>query len=386
MPKGKQRGKKPKTKSILSDELERKSCDCEATTHPLVNNCLNCGKIVCLSEGPGPCFFCGEMVHYSDEIAPNLSKEFEEKFNLNPPQSQKSLELRDKLLEFDKNSISRTSVIDDESDYYQSTNNWMTKEEREKWKKLEASIQHSKHKSRLEHKLSVDMYGNVIEENDDPMELYFNMNSIQSIENTNYDVKPNIQNKDFGPLYINSNEEIFTNSSKIKSEYYCGNRVQDKGLLEISDQGVCLSMHQPYASLLVRGIKKTEGRTWYTSHRGRLWIASAAKEATAQEIETIEMTYRLLEREDVQFPKTYPTGCLIGCVNISDVLSQEEYNKLYPNERVDSPYIFMCDNYFELPVKYPMQGKHKIYKLDPMLHRAALNSLERACAQMAKNK
>lgn len=32
-------------------------------------------------------------------------------------------------------------------------------------------------------------------------------------------------------------------------------KVQDKEYLEMSDQGLCLSMHQPYASLLVAGIK-----------------------------------------------------------------------------------------------------------------------------------
>jgi len=33
-------------------------------------------------------------------------------------------------------------------------------------------------------------------------------------------------------------------------------RVQDKELLEMSDQGKCMSMHQPWASLLVAGIKR----------------------------------------------------------------------------------------------------------------------------------
>lgn len=33
------------------------------------------------------------------------------------------------------------------------------------------------------------------------------------------------------------------------------NRIQDKEYLEMSDQGLCLSLHQPYASLLVAGIK-----------------------------------------------------------------------------------------------------------------------------------
>merc|ERR1712000_665220 len=37
----------------------RKLCDCQALVHPLVNNCLQCGKIICAREGEGPCMFCG---------------------------------------------------------------------------------------------------------------------------------------------------------------------------------------------------------------------------------------------------------------------------------------------------------------------------------------
>lgn len=36
-----------------------------------------------------------------------------------------------------------------------------------------------------------------------------------------------------------------------------GLRLQDRELQEMSDEGMCLSMHQPWASLLVKGIK------WY---------------------------------------------------------------------------------------------------------------------------
>lgn len=37
-------------------------CYCQATKHGLVNNCINCGKIVCEQEGEGPCLFCGAWV------------------------------------------------------------------------------------------------------------------------------------------------------------------------------------------------------------------------------------------------------------------------------------------------------------------------------------
>ena len=55
----------------------------------------------------------------------------------------------------------------------------------------------------------------------------------------------------------------------------------------MSDDGWCLTMHQPWASYLVSGIKMHEGRTWYSSHRGRLWIHAAAKVPTDEEIKSL---------------------------------------------------------------------------------------------------
>ncbi len=60
----------------------------------------------------------------------------------------------------------------------------------------------------------------------------------------------------------------------------------------MKDEGMCLSMHQPWASLLIKGIKKHEGRTWYTPHRGRLWIHAASKQPTEEEIKETEQFYR----------------------------------------------------------------------------------------------
>jgi Putative zinc finger motif, C2HC5-type len=42
---------------------KRFHCGCFGTKHevyPLAPNCLHCGRVTCLAEGMGPCFFCGE--------------------------------------------------------------------------------------------------------------------------------------------------------------------------------------------------------------------------------------------------------------------------------------------------------------------------------------
>lgn len=47
--------------------LGRNSCECQASKHKLIGNCLKCGRIVCEQEGSGPCFFCGNLVCARDE-------------------------------------------------------------------------------------------------------------------------------------------------------------------------------------------------------------------------------------------------------------------------------------------------------------------------------
>ncbi|KAJ7311214.1 hypothetical protein JRQ81_006826 [Phrynocephalus forsythii] len=156
-------------------------------------------------------------------------------------------------------------------------------------------------------------------------------------------------------------------------------RIQDREIQEISDEGWCLSMHQPWASLLVKGIKRVEGRTWYTSHRGRLWIAATAKSPSSQEIAELEATYRILLQKGLEFPPSYPSGCLLGCVDLMDCLSQEQFQEQYPqmSQESSSPFVFICSNPQEMVVKFPIKGKHKIWKLDSRVHQGAKKGLMR---------
>ena len=47
---------------------------------------------------------------------------------------------------------------------------------------------------------------------------------------------------------------------------------------------------------------------------------------------------------------------------------------MYPDGESSSPYVFICKNPQELLVKFPMSGKHKLFKLDPNIHKAAQKS------------
>jgi len=74
------------------------------------------------------------------------------------------------------------------------------------------------------------------------------------------------------------------------------------------------------------------------------------------------ITFILMILDKIKFPENYPTSCLLGCVMVTDVLSQQEYRKLYPEGESESPYVFICENSYMLPIQFPMKGKHKICK------------------------
>ncbi|KAF8017615.1 hypothetical protein BT93_H2721 [Corymbia citriodora subsp. variegata] len=54
----------------------------------------------------------------------------------------------------------------------------------------------------------------------------------------------------------------------------------------------CLTMHQPWASLLVYGIKRIEGRSWPAPIRGHLWIHTSSKVPDESTIKAMEEFYR----------------------------------------------------------------------------------------------
>lgn len=87
-----------------------------------------------------------------------------------------------------------------------------------------------------------------------------------------------------------------------------------------------LSVKQPWASLIVGGIKNIENRTWKTNYRGRIFIHAALKpdnikleiEGQASDRE-IQMFSALGRAEDDNL-----FGCIIGSVEIVDCVINHE--------------------------------------------------------------
>ena len=143
------------TNPSLSSGPSSRRCTCLATRHPLLvaaPNCLNCGKIICVKEGIGPCTFCGYPLLSSQEITAMIEslrqERGQEKMNLNNASQRrpdlattprpftnpssgtassssstadKTLDLakqhRDKLLAYQAENARRTHIIDEAADF-----------------------------------------------------------------------------------------------------------------------------------------------------------------------------------------------------------------------------------------------------------------------------
>jgi activating signal cointegrator 1 len=348
----------------------RNNCDCEGVMHEVLTNCLNCGHIVCEQEGYGDCFFCSNFVQNPKDSTSNdilLSKAVEQK---------------NKLLEFDKNFTKRQIIYDDQTDYYESdVNQWLSEEEKKERKSKEERLR--KLKEEKKNTFKIDFAGRkIVEDNSATQEeiqkvlkdlrtssstktiipnptvskLTFPKNFLKSTSSTtgNEEEEANRLQNDYFDFQI---EEFPTDETDVDPLLY------DNPSTNNFDEGKCLSMHQPWASLLVQGIKRHEGRFWDTQYRGRLWIASTVQEPSEEEIKTVEEQYIKMGRTN--FPKFYPKSALLGCVDLVDVMNSEDYKKIKEDEKEsESEFVFIVKNPRKMVVPFSISGQPYIWKLD----------------------
>ncbi|EIE25777.1 hypothetical protein COCSUDRAFT_64833 [Coccomyxa subellipsoidea C-169] len=140
--------------------------------------------------------------------------------------------------------------------------------------------------------------------------------------------------------------------------------------LEAASHELCISLHQPWASLLVYGIKRIEGRDWPSKYRGRLWIHATSRRPDAQTVQELEDFYRKVHDMDghkPEFPAKYPTGALIGCVSLVDVLTAEQVEAWQlpasVKEEVGSPFAFLCEDTRIMTAPICMRGWPRLWPL-----------------------
>ncbi|OBS79065.1 hypothetical protein A6R68_18561, partial [Neotoma lepida] len=241
----------------------RHPCDCLGQKHKLINNCLVCGRIVCEQEG--------------SETAKEAHV-----------------------------SIRRTQVIDDESDYFASdSNQWLSKVERETLQKREEELRELRHASRLSKKVTIDFAGRKILEDENPLAEYHSRldETIQAIANGTL-------NQPLITLDRSSEEPLglLVNPNLYQSPPQGGRQI----LVYASQRKTLGSSHRqktfPSRSLRTPG--------YLSSSSWERW-----KKLGVQNSEQIP------EFQDVEFPNDYPSGCLLGCVDLIDCLSQKQFQE-----------------------------------------------------------
>ncbi|TVY17553.1 Uncharacterized protein LARI1_G004325 [Lachnellula arida] len=163
------------TNSSLMLDTEKRKCNCIGARHPLLAaapNCLNCGKVICVKEGLGPCTFCGTPLLSAVEVQGMIRELREERgrekmaldaaghrraeISKKPapfsapravemsPAEAKAKEHRDRLLGFQAQNAKRTTVKDEAADFETpvtgGANIWASPAERAKQLKKQQKV------------------------------------------------------------------------------------------------------------------------------------------------------------------------------------------------------------------------------------------------------
>lgn len=77
-----------------------------------------------------------------------------------------------------------------------------------------------------------------------------------------------------------------------------------------------ISIRQPWAWLIVSGLKDIENRTWPTRYRGEIAIHAGKRVPSQSEVDEIEKKFR------VKLPSDFQVGGIIGFADLTDCVTQ----------------------------------------------------------------
>ncbi|KAL6142874.1 hypothetical protein ACLB2K_061149 [Fragaria x ananassa] len=146
----------------------------------------------------------------------------------------------------------------------------------------------------------------------------------------------------------------------------------------------CLTMHQPWASLLVYGIKRIEGRSWPAPIRGRLWIHAAGKVPEEATIKAMEAFYREIYAvdgiTDIKFPEHYLISRLLGCVEVVGCVRREElagWEMVPQGVRLEAQtdMCWVCEQPQKLLIPFEMRGYQGVFNLEKKIYEGAIRGL-----------
>lgn len=127
----------------------------------------------------------------------------------------------------------------------------------------------------------------------------------------------------------------------------------------------CLSVRQPWASLLLSGEDWCENRSWMTDYRGPLWIHAAGKVETAE-----------CERWGID-PRGLMTSAVLGGVELLDIRDVDDLDAALPAlmkahhlnrqtgpEFIVGDYCWIVGSPRQLKTPVPAKGKLGLWRLE----------------------
>jgi hypothetical protein len=131
----------------------------------------------------------------------------------------------------------------------------------------------------------------------------------------------------------------------------------------------CLSVAQPWASLIVLGFKQFETRRWHTAYRGLLAIHASSRTSAAARALCRQEPYRSLLAGAGLEPGDLPLGKVIGGVEIADCVRVEDLVEVPEAERGlgdfgPGHWAWRLGRPIRLPVPLPARGWLGIFELD----------------------
>lgn len=128
----------------------------------------------------------------------------------------------------------------------------------------------------------------------------------------------------------------------------------------------CLSVRQPWASLIVLGAKDVENRTWRTSYRGPLLIHAS------QRVEPHDAAYlaAAMRAEGLDWPDVLQTGGVVGVATLTDCVTEDD------SEWFDGPVGWILEDARPVPF-FQLTGRLGLFEVpDDILPAAVRHLLE----------
>lgn len=120
----------------------------------------------------------------------------------------------------------------------------------------------------------------------------------------------------------------------------------------------CLSIREPWATLIVLGLKPVENRTWWSNHRGPLLI-HASRTFEKDDWVWIQNAFPIDAVKVMESLKTakFGSGEIIGSVNMIECV------RIHPSPYFFGPFGFVFENAIRFDQFIPYRGQYGIFEV-----------------------